>query len=159
MLFAPCPVSPWLCPAACSGQEWLQEGQRGLMKAALVAQLGEAPPALAWRDRRGSGVQCEMVLPGGRSRLERAVLGPLCREGEGQDRTRPLCCSRMSRTRASTRPLFQRGQVSWVVARESKLSIFTLCGPSHLADSSAERLTNTLLRLWETFFFQHLQHR
>lgn len=52
-----------------------------------------------------------------------------------------------------TRPLFQRGQISWSAARESKLPNFPLHGPSHLTDSSAERFNDFLLVPGETFFF------
>lgn len=41
-----------------------------------------------------------------------------------------------------TRPLFQRDQISWSAARESKLTNFPLHGPSHLTDPSTERFSD-----------------
>lgn len=113
-------MSPWHGPAACSGQGQLQEGQRGL-KAALVPPAREALPP---RDSRDSGVQCETGAPWRGSTLEGAVLGSLCREGEGKTGQDFCAAAEWVRPEPSARPLIQRGQVSWVVARESKLPNF-----------------------------------
>lgn len=151
-------MSPWLCPAACSGQEWLQEGQRGL-KAALVPPAGRGSTCSATKGQQRFRCPSETGVLWRGKHAGRGCARVSLQGGRRGRQDRISAAAGWVGPEPSTRPLFQRGKVSWIVARESKLPNFPLCGPSHLADSSAERLINTFLVLWETFFFYPLQHR
>lgn len=114
----------------------------------MFPQLVEALLALPPRDSRDSGAQCET---GALWKEKHAGRGCARVSLQGGRRGRQDLCAAVGWVGPEL--LFQRGQISWVVARESKLPNLPLSGPSHLTDFSAERLTNTLLVLGETFFF------
>lgn len=69
----------------------------------------EALPALPPRTAEIQVSSVKLVLSGRKSTLEGAVLGSLSREGEGEDRTGPLCCRGMGGTRALYQALAPEG--------------------------------------------------